>query len=136
MHVVMTRWDPTRKSEFCLIRLDSLLSGKEANSYDLQHQELATWSKNSTLTHDSISVLPRKSKVNKVHLPQFPMEHLLSFALPSYDNKTGLGIYGTTIWLEAMQRQALAAVFLINQDTDDSFYTIQHLWNHGMDRRP
>jgi hypothetical protein len=45
--------------------------------------------------------------------PQAPMINILTMALPVYDERLGLGIYGITTWMEALQRQILSAAFVL-----------------------
>lgn len=59
--------------------------------------------------------------------PQAPLIHLFSFALPTYDEALGWGVYGLTGWIEALQRQSLAAAFIIfPEEADRSVAALTH----------
>lgn len=125
--VILSRWGASREKQFILMDTDSLLKSKTPDAIQLAHPELADWTRLSPKTRKSTATDSVTKTVRKVILPYFPMEHLLSFALPTQDPANGWGLYGVTSWIEAMQRQALAAVFLLYPDYDKSLVTVQHL---------
>jgi len=125
--IILSRWGASREKEFFLLSTDSLLKSNAIQTVDLAHPELAEWTQRSPDTFQSIATDSVTKTIWPVKFPFFPMEHLISLALPTQDPGTGWGIYGITSWIEALQRQALAAVFLFYQDYDESLFTVQHL---------
>ncbi len=67
-------------------------------------------------------------RMRSKRLPYFPMEHLLSFGWPLYDQQNGWGAYGLTAWTEALQRQAVFAFFyILPNHWDRSLYSFSHM---------
>ncbi len=124
---VISRWGASRAKEFFLISADSLLKSDTPQTVHPAHPELSEWTHIYPKTIQSIPADSVNKTINPVSFPFFPMEHLLSFVLPTQEAKAGWGIYGASSWIEALQRQALAAVFLLYQDYDKSLVTVQHL---------
>ncbi len=124
--LIATHWGSAREKHFFILPADSLLKQGSAKEISLSHPELADWTKHKPPIPDA--VFPNTQKVirKRIWLPQFPLEHVLSFVLPEQEPGSGWGIYGTTVWMEALQRQTLAAVFLMFKEYDKSFLTVQH----------
>lgn len=124
--LIAARWGSAREKHFFILPLDSLLEQETPQAIDPPHPELADWTRHRPAASATALPINQKPIRKRIWLPQFPLEHILSFALPEQEAGAGWGIYGTTIWMEALQRQSLAAVFLMFKKYDNSFLSIQH----------
>lgn len=62
-----------------------------------------------------------------VRFPQLSMSHIMSIALPTFDENLGWGIYGLSAWFEPLQRQTFAGTFLLfPEQLDQSFAVLSH----------
>ncbi len=127
--IIAARWGAARENQFFILPADSLLKNGMVNEITLPHPELAKWTRHKPQEATNIFSITPKSVSKTVRLPQFPMEHILSFVLPEQNPEAGWGISGMTVWMEALQRQSLAALFLIFKEYDKSFVSIQHTLN-------
>ena len=121
---------PNRKYGFFTIPVDSLLREPDRKMPPYRHPRYARW-KTKLPQPVNLIPLPDTPLVNparkRIVWPQFPLMHILSFALPTYDEKAGLGIYGSTVWLEALYRQMIGASFILFPDSlYQSLVSFQH----------
>ncbi|NOX90322.1 MAG: hypothetical protein GXO77_15005 [Calditrichaeota bacterium] len=126
---VAYRYGSDGKRHFFEIPVDSILQfSPKLNLPKLNHYGL--WQKNQPITRDTLLASSEKKSAIKPQprrFPFFPMEHLASWAIPFYDQKFGWGAYGVTLWMEILQRQALAAGFwLTPQNKDNSLIFLNH----------
>jgi len=131
--IVCLRWKTGRKYEFMYLAVDSLLKTDSRPDRLAVKEKYSSWMKKTpqpvnlfNLPDTALSTFKR----TPVRLPQFPMHNLLTFAMPAYDEKQGLGIYGMTLWIEALQRQMVQASFyIVPKDYNKSFVLFSHLFN-------
>ncbi len=124
--IIAARRGSAGEKHFFILPADSLLNQDAPKKISLPHPELAAWTKHKPQASDTAFSIPQKTTRKRVWMPQFPLEHILSFVLPEQEPGSGWGISGATIWMEALQRQTLAAAFLIFKEYDKSFLMLQH----------
>jgi len=114
--LLLYRWQTKPTRLFGTLAADSLLSANALPDTSCLKSKYGLWQtiepQPVNLMHlpdTLLSISPSKP----VRLGQFPLQNMLSFVLPSYDKKQGWGIYGSTLWLEALQRQFLQATFIL-----------------------
>ncbi len=123
------RYDSQGKRHFFSIPLDSLFT-LSSRPLLLHTNRYGKWRSHAPFLADTLQIPTRKMqniKPKKKHTPFFPMEHLFSFAMPFYDRNYGYGFYGTTLWLEILQRQILSAAFWLTPlHPDRSIFLVNH----------
>ncbi len=125
------RHEADGRAHFFSVPLDSLLQFSP-NVHLPSPNRYGNWQKKKPLLPDTLTITPQGSTENEIkkqnkHFPFFPMEHLLSFALPFYDKEFGSGFYGSTVWLEILQRQLLTAGFWVTPlHPNRSIFLIDH----------
>jgi len=128
--LVAARTNEFDKADIVLIDPDSLnVSSKTSTKADIVSR-YHNWQIKKpiadviNLPDSSIQVQHNK----KVHYPQFNMQHIMSIALPVFDEQNGLGLYGFTTWIEPLQRQAFFASLIgFPQKPVNSFLTLSHM---------
>lgn len=129
--LICSYWEAGRKNKFVALPLDSLLQSEIRPDLKSVKMQYAHWQLKTPqpvnlrqLPDTSLQISQRKRK----RFPQFPLRNVLTFALPTYDYQQGWGIYGTAIWLEALQRQVLEATFVgFADDFNKSLLLLGHL---------
>ncbi len=108
------RYDGDKQPDFFRLAQDSLLNFS-SESVEPKPNAYGLWQKKRPALPDTFRIAYHgtSGKIQQRRWPQFPMEHLLSFALPFYDSALGYGLYGTSAWLEALQRQFLLVGFWV-----------------------
>lgn len=115
---------------FYSIPFDSLLHFGKPN---FSKNRYGLWQSQAPVTRDSLFARKRfnfkkkKFKLSQKRFPFFPLENVLTAALPFFDPAVGWGFSGITAWIEALQRQMLiGAFYIMPQNLDKSFYTLTH----------
>jgi hypothetical protein len=131
--------DGKRRKKFAFLHLDSLFAVNQELITDFPQLRYGKWKDKLPEPYhlfnapDTTINIPNEKPLS---LPQFNMMNMFSIALPIYDKKLGAGIYGTTVWIEALQRQALqATMILFPENIDESAYLLGHqlsILNHTM----
>lgn len=128
--LILASLDVQRNPQFSLLAVDSLL-GNEVKPAPFEPK--ARYSGWTTRIPQPIGLpierdrLPHNPEKSIVRFPQKNLIHIFSLALPTYDAKLGLGIFGLTSWVEALQRQMLAASFILFQkDYQQSLALLTH----------
>jgi len=126
---IVYRYEADGKRHFFQVPTDSVFRfSSEAVPFTCNRYGM--WQRKKPFLPDTIRIKGSngvKVRARVKHFPFTPMEHLLSFALPFYDKKYGYGFYGSTIWMEIMQRQILTAAFWITPfRPDKSVFMLKH----------
>ncbi len=128
--LIIRTWQPDRKNLFREIALDSLQQSDTKTTINETPAAYSDWTRKAprpvnlfNLPDTALDIGKRKA----LRFPQAPLEHILTFALPTSDPDLGLGIYGLTAWVEAMQRQTLSASFILfPEDYYQSLFLLTH----------
>jgi len=128
--LILAHWEPGRRTVFSSLPLDSVLQRDNIEFIPSEKEYYSKWTKKKPaedVIHlpDTVLNIDKREKIN---FPQFPLQHGLTFALPTYSTDFGWGIFGLTSWFEMLQRQGLLATFLIfPENFDRSFVTLAHV---------
>jgi hypothetical protein len=120
---------PDWKSKFYLTNIDSLASSFKPDNIDTTSKGYDSWiskKPNHNLFHrqNNQDFEPNKTSIK---YPQLSLIHLLSFAMPVYDQELGAGIYGISSWFEPLQRQSLAGTLvLFPENMRKSLFALSH----------
>jgi hypothetical protein len=127
--LLISSWQDNNRTNFYTINADSLSTQELNIGMSSAHETYARWTRKMPtpsllIKTDSVQYpVTRKKK----RTPYFPLLHAFSFGLPTYDSANKLGIYGITVWFEALQRQQLMGMFLIYPSTlDQSLILLTH----------
>ena len=127
--LIAFRYQADGKARFFAIPVDSVLNFP-AQSRLPEPNRYGQWQHKPPFLPDTLHIPAHPAialKPSRKRLPFFPMEHLMSFALPFYDKEYGYGIYGSTVWTEILQRQLLTAGFWITPlHPNRSVFLINH----------
>lgn len=129
--LICSTWNAGRKNRFVYLALDSLLKANLKPQQSCIKKTYAAWQTKlpspvnlRRLPDSTLQISQRTRK----YFPQFPMSNVLSFVLPTYDYKEGWGVYGTSMWLEALQRQILQLTFVsFDGNYEKSLLLLGHL---------
>ena len=115
--------------DYHAINIDSLSTRDSVRSSSAAHKSYARWTRkipSPSLLTESDSVRFPTSREKK-STQYFPLLHGLSFGFPAYDSDNKFGIYGISVWFEALQRQQLMAMFLVYPSAfDQSLIILTH----------
>ncbi|MGD9489866.1 MAG: hypothetical protein AB7W47_17725 [Calditrichaceae bacterium] len=117
--LIVRKWDSGREEVFESLPLDTLFNYTPFLRPDKPESSYGTWTKKEPVAakYDTVSNTgPYSRRVSRVYFPQNKMTHVMSFALPAFDEDLGAGIYGMTSWMESLQRQMFSASFVIFPD--------------------
>lgn len=117
--LILTGWDPLRRSILYSISPDSLIRLDSKPQQFSPNSSYAKWTQkfpdSGNLIHlpdTEIVISDRK----KLLIPQNNMVHFFSFVIPDFDNDYGFGINGSTNWADPLQRQIFSATASIYFD--------------------
>ena len=114
-----------RLAQDSLLNFGPALTAPRPNVYGLWQKKFPVWPDTFRIADHATGHTSGKAQQRR--WPQFPMEHLLSFALPFYDSELGYGFYGTSAWLEALQRQSLLVGFWMTPlHPNNSVFLLNH----------
>lgn len=105
--VILKSWKPGRKTSFSSIPLDSLLALSATAEAVETNQRISSWSTRSPEFAD-VKNLPDTTifiQREDVPSPQMELINVATLAFPYFVNNSG-GLFASTTWLEALQRQA------------------------------
>lgn len=129
--LIVSTWQPGRKDVFSTIPIDTFIQASVKPYRTYQPTRYAKW---TTKKFEPVNLLNLPDttihidKRESLAFPQASMINLLSFALPTYDPELGLGLYGITLWVDALQRQMLSATsILYEKDFDQSLLALSHI---------
>jgi len=112
--LIVSNWDADRNDLFATLPLDSIYNQVTQPDTIMKKTAYASWMVKKPDAADMLnlpdSTIPNPT-IKSIRFPQSDLIHLVSLAIPWYDEELGFGLYGMTGWMEALQRQALAAVF-------------------------
>ncbi len=100
------------KIPFDSIQQSNISTKKTSTKYG-QWQQVVPVLSDSLFKFRRFYVKEKQTEPEKKILPYFPMEHLFTYALPFYDDKAGVGIMGSSVWVEALQRQMILGAFYV-----------------------
>ncbi|MEJ2545064.1 MAG: hypothetical protein P8Y99_13440 [Calditrichaceae bacterium] len=117
--LIVSTWDADRVDEFAMLPLDSIYKKIIQPDTIMKKEMYASWTTKEPDAADLINIPDttiQNKEIKPVKFPQLDLIHLFSFAIPWYDEELGVGLVGMTGWMEALQRQALAAVFEVHSN--------------------
>ena len=135
-NVLLSYFDPLRKTAYLTIPLDTLLSAVLTPRETYHDTRYSRWTKKepeaaNVLTLPDTTMLfpaPQKRK-----FPQFSLINIMNGILPLYTKSDGWGAGATTIWVEPLQRQLLSGtVAFFGTGWENSFVLLNSLtraWN-------
>ena len=110
--LIFSTWDAFRQERILSIAVDSLLKRSVLPLSSSLSEKYGTW-RRKLPAPVNLFPLPDSTvtvgTVQRVPFPQFPLTQLATVLLPEYDAKMGTGFFGSTVWMEALQRQILSA---------------------------
>ncbi|MCA0445528.1 MAG: hypothetical protein LCH54_04780 [Bacteroidetes bacterium] len=127
--VILKSWKPGRKTTYSSIQLDSLLALTAQDITITTNERVTSWTTRSpefsdvkNLPDTTLSILPEN-----VPSPHMELINAATLAFPYYANNSG-GLFASTTWLEALQRQAVqVTTFLpVNNLKTDYILAIIH----------
>jgi hypothetical protein len=128
--LIISTWDADRYDVFSVLPLDSIYNKVIQQDTVMKKEKYASW---TTKTPDAADMMQLPDTVinnfnpTSMFLPQSELIHLFSAAIPLYDSDLGIGLFGTTSWMEALQRQTLVAMFAVYQkDINQSIFIATH----------
>ena len=128
--LIVSTWDADRYDEFSELPLDSLYNQKVQPDTIMKKEKYASWITKRPDAADMIhfpDTTIQNSNPQSLLFPQSELMHLFSLAIPLYDLDLGVGIMGMTGWIEALQRQSLAAIFgVYSKDISKSLVLVTH----------
>jgi len=128
--IITTHKDAGAKTIFASIPIDSLLNMALVPADIKDNKKYSSWTKKQAVA-DSIegegaSILTQKG-IEDYSFPQGNLINMQTLPFPVYNDERGAGLFLTTLWIEAMQRQILAASSLLYfNNWDKSFLSLLH----------
>ncbi|MEJ2054103.1 MAG: hypothetical protein P8X42_09310, partial [Calditrichaceae bacterium] len=128
--IIISAWDTDGQNKFALLPLDSLKLLPVPPDTIAKKERYSTWitkKPEAAVMIDMPDTTITDLKKRHIIFPQWDLIHIFSFGFPLYDSDLGLGLFGFTSWIEALQRQALAGTFAIYQkDFSKSLIVLVH----------
>ncbi|KAA3609993.1 MAG: hypothetical protein D8M58_07870 [Calditrichaeota bacterium] len=128
--IITIHKDAGSNTIFAALQVDSLLKMEIGPEKKESLKKYSSWTKKQAVA-DSIEgngeAILRHKKIEEFPFPQGQLINMQTIPLPIYDEKSGAGLFVSSVWLESMQRQILAATGLFYFDNwDDSFLSAIH----------
>jgi hypothetical protein len=128
--IITMHKDAGSNTVFAAIKVDSLLKMSILPQRWEDNKKYSSWTK-KVATPDSIegegAAIAKQKNVENYLFPQGDLINLQTIPYPIYDEKKGVGLFISTVWMEALQRQIIAANGLLYFDNwQNSFLTLLH----------
>ncbi len=133
---------PDGNNAFTHLSMDSLLQKPVRPARKFAETRYNDWMVQKARAGGAADSLPFNRHTERAVFPQGRMIHLQSLAWPLYDPVQGAGLFFSTAWMEALQRQLLTANMLYTKDPRERFATFYYrllaldlewsaAWYHG-----